>query len=190
MTVISREPISKYARMNTKHMATTIIHVYATVRVHNVKYSRLYTDDHDEPLDSEIKSTPNSDILVLLEDSDWNTKIAQYAYPYYIEEERRSTGTTIRMERLSNRRVKQTSEYGGTPRDNRESTEKRRRRNNVWITEEITLLYLRDDMRSLRPKRGQPHSAMGEEPTVAQPGVRIYLEVGKIRMDPVHLSET
>ena len=60
----------------------------------------------------------------------------------------------------------------------------------MWITEEITLLYLRDDMRSLRPKRGQPHSAMGEEPTVAQPGVCIYLEVGKIRMDPVHLSET
>ena len=101
------------------------------------KYSRL--------LDGEIRSTQNSDILVLMEDSDWNSNIAQYAYPYYnIEEQRRSTGTTIRMERPSNRRVKQTSEYG-TACDNRESTGKRRKRINVWITEEIALLYLRDD---------------------------------------------
>ena len=162
MTVISREPISKYTRINTKHMATSNIQVYANIRVHKVKYSRLYTDDHHELLDSEIRSTPSSDILVLMEDSDWNTKIAQYAHPYYIEEQRRSTGTNIRMERPSNRRVKQTSEYG-TARDKKESTGKRRRRNNVWITEEIGLLYLRDDMQSPRPKRRQPHSAMGDK---------------------------
>ena len=154
MTVILREPISKYTRINTRHMATTIIQVSATIRVHNLKYSRLYTDEHHEVFDSEIRSTPSSDILVLMEDSDWNTKIAQYAYPYYTEEQRRSTGTTIRMERPSNKRVKQTSEYG-TARDNRECAGKRRKRINVsvWITEEIVLLYLRDDMRSPRPKK-------------------------------------